>query len=73
MKWSFRRNRVLTTSPLYPTSRKRIDDAVDRIIETQVTPWTFLTAGPPFRVQSFDKREITYQGIQFEGSPRQVV
>jgi hypothetical protein len=63
---------VAETTPLYPTFRKRIEDATARIIRDQVTPWTFLTAGPPFRVNQFDGREISYQGIAFEGSPRSV-
>jgi hypothetical protein len=60
------------TTPLYPTFRKRIDDATRQLIQRQVTPWAFLTAGPPFRVKQFDGREIAYQGIGFEGSPRNV-
>lgn len=60
------------TTPLYPISRKRIEDAAERIIRDQVTPWAFLTAGPPFKVKQFSGREISYQGIEFEGSPRAV-
>ncbi len=60
------------TTPLYPTFRKRIEDAAERIIRDQVTPWAFLTAGPPFRVKQFSGRVISYQGIGFEGSPRTV-
>lgn len=60
------------TTPLYPTFRKRIEDVTKQIIRSQVTPWAFLTAGPPFRVKQFDGREIAYQGIGFEGSPRNV-
>lgn len=60
------------TTPLYPTFRKRIEDATARIIRDQVTPWVFLTAGPPFKVKQFNGREISYQGIGFEGSPRTV-
>lgn len=59
-------------TPLYPTFRKRVDDAFELLIKQQVTPWSFMTAGPPFRIQSFDKREIAYQGIEFLGSPREV-
>lgn len=68
----FRRKRIDAVNPLYPIFRKRITDAVDRIIQRQVTPWAFLTAGPAFRVQRFDQSEITYQGIEFDGSPRLV-
>lgn len=60
------------TTPLYPTFRKRIDDAAELLIKQQVTPWSFLTAGPPFRVKKFDGQEINYQGIEFDGSPRDV-
>lgn len=58
------------TTPLYPIFRKRIDDATEQIIRDHVAPWAFLTAGPPFKVQQFSGREISYQGISFEGSPR---
>lgn len=60
------------TTPLYPTFRKRVDDAVGQIIKQQVTPWSFLTAGPPFRVKMFDGKQIAYEGGGFEGSPRTV-
>lgn len=60
------------TSPLYPTFRKRVDDATEQIIKQQVTPWSFLTAGPPFRVKMFDGKQIAYEGVGFEGSPRTV-
>lgn len=60
------------TTPLYPTFRKRAHDAFDELIKQQVTPWSFLTAGPPFRIKKFDGRKIAYEGIDFEGSPREV-
>ena len=60
------------TTPLYPTFRKRVNDAVEQIIKQQVTPWSFLTAGPPFRVKMFDGKQIAYEGVGFEGSPREV-
>ena len=60
------------TTPLYPTFRKRVDDAVERIIKQQITPWSFLTAGPPFRITMFDGKQIAYEGVGFEGSPREV-
>lgn len=60
------------TTPFYPIFRKRIEDATERIIREQVTPWAFLTAGPPFKVQQFSGRDISYQGIGFEGSPSNV-
>ena len=60
------------TSPLYPTFHKRINDATEQIIKRQVTPWSFLTTGHPFRVKMFDGQQISYEGIGFEGSPRTV-
>lgn len=60
------------TTPLYPTFKKRVDDAIEQLIKQQVTPWSFLTAGPPFRIKSFDGRQIVYEGVRFEGSPRHV-
>jgi hypothetical protein len=60
------------TTPLHPIFRKRIEDATEQIIRDQVTPWAFLTAGPPLKVKQFGGREISYQGIGFDGSPRTV-
>lgn len=59
-------------TPLYPTFQKRIHDAIEELIARQVTPWSFMTAGPPFRVKRFDGRKIAYSGILFEGSPSDV-
>jgi hypothetical protein len=56
-------------TPLFPTFRKRVDDAFEQLIKQQVTPWYFMKAGPPFRIKSFDGREIAYRGIGFEGLP----
>lgn len=63
---------VQMTTPLYPAMRKRVDDAVHLLVQNQVTPWSFLTAGPPFRSKYFDGKPINYQGIGFEGSPHTV-
>jgi hypothetical protein len=63
---------IFMTTPLYPTFRKRIDDAAEQLIQQQVTPWFFLASGHPFRVKKFDGQEISYEGIGFEGSPRDV-
>ena len=60
------------TTPLYPTFRKRIHDAFENLIRRQVTPWSFLTSGRPFRIQYFDGKQIAYEGVGFEGSPRDV-
>ena len=60
------------TSPLYPLLAKFIEDEWVRLERNQITPWAFMTAGPPFRCKDFYGKEIAYQGIGFEGSPRHV-
>ena len=60
------------TTPLYPTFQKRISDSVEQLLQNKVTPWTFLNSGKPFRVEKFNGREIAYEGVGFEGSPREV-
>ena len=60
------------TTPLFPTFEKRISDSVDALIAVQVTPWSFMAAGPLFQVKRSDGREITYQGVTFDGCPQQV-
>lgn len=61
---------ITMATPLYPTLKKRVTDAIDQLITKQVTPWPFMKAGPPFRISRFDGRPIAYQGVAFEGSPR---
>ena len=60
------------TTPLYPAFEKRIDDSVDRILKNQIDPWVFFNTGYPLNLTGFDGRTIAYQGIEFEGSPRDV-
>lgn len=60
------------TTPLYPTFQKRIGDSFEALINTQVRPWALLNTGKPLRVKTYDKRQISYEGIGFEGSPAQV-
>ena len=60
------------TTPLYPTFRKRVDDAIQLLISRQVTPWAFFNSGHPLRVKDFNQRDIAYEGIGFEGSPQRV-
>jgi hypothetical protein len=51
---------------------KRINDATEVLLRKQVEPWIFLNTAHPFQVETFDGRNISYQGIGFEGSPRLV-
>lgn len=60
------------TSPLFPIFKKRVRDTFDDLISNQVTPWVFLNSGKPFRVKRFDGRQISHDGIGYEGSPETV-
>lgn len=60
------------TSPLYPLIAKLVNDEWVRLDRNQITPWAFMTAGPPFRIKDFYGKQISYQGIGFEGSPSHV-
>jgi len=60
------------STSLYPKYKKRISDSIDLLIKNQVTPWAFLNSGKPFRVKTFDQKQIAYEGIGFEGSPAHV-
>jgi hypothetical protein len=59
-------------SPLYPTLSKLVEDEWVKLERNSITPWAFMTAGPQFRCRDFYGKEICYQAIKFEGSPRQV-
>lgn len=59
-------------TPLYPIIEKIVDDAWVKLDREQITPWAFMNAGPKFAVSDFYGKTISYQGILFEGSPRQV-
>lgn len=59
-------------TPLYPTLEKFVDDAWIRLDREKITPWAFMTAGPQFKVTDFYGKTISYQNIEFEGSPRHV-
>lgn len=60
------------SSPLYPTFKKRVADAIEQLNKHQVTPWAFMGGGRPLRIKKFDGSEIFYENIGFEGSPRDV-
>ena len=59
-------------TPLYPTIEKLVADAWIKLEREQIAPWAFMSAGPRFQVTDFYGQTISYQGILFEGSPRQV-
>lgn len=57
---------------LSPILAKIVEDEWVKLERSQITPWAFMTAGPPFRCQDFYGKQISYQGVKFEGSPRDV-
>ena len=59
-------------TPLYPIFQKRIDDAFDDLVKKQIEPWAMLNCGKPMRVMTFNNKQISYEGICFEGSPEKV-
>jgi hypothetical protein len=59
-------------SPLFGLINKFVEDEWVKLDRQQITPWAFITAGPPFRVTDFYGHSISYQGILFEGSPEHV-
>ncbi len=59
-------------TPLYPTFQKRIDDAFEDLVRKQVDPWAMFNSGKPMRVMTFSNKQISYEGIGFEGSPEHV-
>lgn len=59
-------------TPLWSIMEKFVRDECEKLDRVQITPWAFLKSGPPMRVRDFHGREICYQGIGFEGSPRTV-
>ena len=58
------------TTPLFPIFEKRVADATNQILRKQVDPWLFMAEG--LSITRFDGSPISYNGIKFEGSPRQV-
>lgn len=57
-------------SHLFPVLEKAVEDAWVRLDRDNITPWVFMTTGPPFQIKDFYGKTIAYQGIEFEGSPR---
>lgn len=53
-------------SPLFPIFKKRVNDAICKIIKEKVTPWSFLRSG--LRVSRADGSLITCSGLDFAGS-----
>lgn len=63
-------NRLTDTTPLLPTFQKLINDDFDQLYSKQVAPWASFAAGRVFTVRTFGGTDISYSGVEFEGSPR---
>lgn len=59
-------------SPAFSIIKQKLEREFRVLEEKQVTPWAFLNASKPFRVEKFDGGFITCQGIKFAGSSRDV-
>lgn len=59
-------------SEIHSIIAKRIHEEGHKLRQDKVDPWFFMTAGPLFEITNFYGKKISYQGIEFEGSPRHV-
>src|ERR1700733_13309852 len=66
------RTNASRASPLRPTMELFIRNECERIEREKITPWAFFRSGHPMRVTDFYGRQIAYQGVGWEGSPRLV-
>ena len=59
-------------SEIHSVIAKRIHEEGHKLRQSKVDPWFFMTAGPLFEITDFYGKRISYQGVEFEGSPRHV-
>jgi hypothetical protein len=59
-------------SEIHTLVAKRIHEEGHKLRQEKVDPWFFMTAGSPFEVTNFYGKTISYQAIEFEGSPQHV-
>ena len=59
-------------TPLFVVFQKRINDCFEQLRRNQLDPWIFLNSGKPMKVETFHKKQISYEGVGFEGSPSNV-
>jgi len=57
-------------SPAYSFIKERISLEFERLEKEKVTPWVFLTTHVGLHQTDFFGKQINYQGVEFEGSPR---
>ena len=54
---------------LFPITSKLVRDEWERLRRDNITPWAFLNSGQPIRIVDFYGKNISFQGVAFEGSP----
>ncbi len=59
-------------SEIHTIVAKRIHEEGHKLRQDKVDPWFLMVAGPTFQVTNFYGKQISYQGIEFEGSPQHV-
>ena len=59
-------------TPLYEKTKQKIEDFYIDIDRNKLTPWSFLNSGKLFEVKDYYDKSIRYQGVEFEGTPRNV-
>ncbi len=59
-------------SPAYSFIRERIELEFQKLEKDKLTPWAFFLSGRGLRLTNFFGKEVSYCGIEFEGSPRTV-
>lgn len=58
------------STPLLPHLEKFVSDEWQKIEREKIAPWTLMPIMMPFSVRDFHGRVISYEGIDFDGSPR---
>jgi len=59
-------------SAAFPELQNFVRDEYRRIEQDHVIPWNFFNAGPPMHVVDFYGKQISYAGLEFSGSPRDI-
>lgn len=60
------------SSEIHSIIAKRVHEEGHKLRQDKIDPWLFLKSGKLFQVSNFYGKSISYQGIEFEGSPRDV-
>lgn len=63
-------NKEMNRTYAFSFTRERIESEFQRLEKEKVTPWAFLLSGKGLRVTDFFGKQISYEGVEFEGSPR---